>query len=113
MPNCRTCAPTCQRCHKKPGFQLPQECPVCGRYNPAHWDACLKCGTPIDHVQQEGQKAHLSADTKRLCFNCDPLTKPRCGECVRVGRIKICPECESYVLGTRDDCKQCGFMFEE
>jgi len=111
MPNCRTCNPTCQRCHKKPGFLLPVECPVCGRYNPADREKCLKCGTPVEHEPVEQVNGRLPATTKKACFHCDPLTKPLCNDCVDEGRIKICPSCHAYVLGTRSDCKQCGYKF--
>lgn len=108
MPSCRTCNPVCQRCHRKPGFVLPIECPVCGRYNPAHWQSCKRCGTPITQSEQKGATTHLSAKTSKLCFRCDPLCSPLCNDCVKLGRIKICPKCGGYVLGTRKDCRACG-----
>ena len=111
MPNCRTCSPWCHRCHKKADFKFPTECSICGRYNPYEREVCPKCGTPIVHDEAQA-KTHLSAETKKACFHCDPLTKPLCHDCVKLGRIKICPTCGSYVLGTRKDCKKCGYVFE-
>jgi rRNA maturation protein Nop10 len=112
MPSCRSCNPTCQRCHKKPGFRLPQECPVCGRYNPAHWETCKRCGAAVPAPAPHEEKTHLSAQTSKNCFRCDPLNAPLCKQCVKLGRIKVCPACSSYVLGTRKDCKRCGYAFE-
>jgi hypothetical protein len=113
MPSCRSCNPTCQRCHRKPGFRLPIECPVCGRYNPAHWEVCKRCGTAIVQPEPGNARTHLSTDTRKSCFRCDPLKQPLCRTCMELGRIKLCPVCSGYVLGTRKDCKACGYVFKE
>ena len=107
MPNCRTCSPWCNRCHKKAEMKFPIECPVCGRYNPYDWEKCPKCGTPIDH-EAANVKTHLNAEVKKACFFCSPFVRPLCNECVETGRTKICPECGSYQLGSRTHCKKCG-----
>ena len=106
MPRCTSCNPTCQKCHRKPTFVLPQKCPVCGRYNPAHYEKCLKCGEPV--VVPEDQKNYLSADTMKNCFQCDPLKQPMCGDCLKIGRIKRCKSCKAFKLGNRPYCKYCG-----
>ena len=111
MPRCTRCNPTCQRCHRKPGFIPPQECPVCGRYNPADWQFCKRCNAPVPKPDLGTARSHLSTETSVNCFKCDPLTAPLCKGCVKAGRIKICPECDGYVLGTRKDCKHCGYKF--
>lgn len=54
---------------------------------------------------------HLNAEVKKSCFFCTPFERPLCNECVEKGRTKVCPECGSYVLGTRTVCKKCGHAF--
>lgn len=110
MPNCRTCSPWCDRCHKKAPINYPVECPVCGRYNPFEWEVCKKCGTPIDHAKY-ANRTYLNEKSKKACFLCTPLEKPLCKDCLKKGRIKICPSCGKYVLGSRADCKKCGYLF--
>ena len=112
MPNCRTCSPWCNRCHKKAVTKFPVECPVCGRYNPYERDVCPKCGTPIVHDESK-VVTHLNTEVKKACFLCSPFEKPLCKDCLKAGRIKVCPECGSYVLGSRATCKKCGYAFGE
>lgn len=115
MPHCNTCSPWCNRCHRKKDFKFPQECPVCGRFNPYGREVCPKCGTPIVYEEQaiNDDGDHLNAEVKKACFYCSPFVKPLCNECLETGRIKICPDCGTYQLGERTTCKNCGHVFEE
>lgn len=112
MPNCRTCSPWCQRCHKKAEFKYPVECPSCGWYNLYERDFCVKCGAPVPHDEKKAV-THLNAEVKKACFFCTPFEKPLCNECLEKGRTKICPECGGYVLGTRKTCRKCGYEFTD
>lgn len=112
MPNCRTCSPWCNRCHKKAEIKYPVECPECGRYNPYEREFCKKCGAPVPHDDSK-QPKYLNNEVKKSCFFCTPFVRPLCNDCLEAGRVKICPECGSYVLGSRASCKKCGHPFEE
>jgi hypothetical protein len=90
---------------------MPVECPVCGRYNPAHWQKCKRCGAPVPQGAPQNKSDKTVRSAGRQCFLCDPLHKPLCKLCVTEGRVKICPDCGAYVLGTRKDCKACGHSF--
>ena len=65
---------------------------------------------PVVHDEQKAVD-HLNAEVKKACFFCSPFERPLCNECVETGRTKVCPECGSYVLGTRKACKKCGHAF--
>lgn len=110
MPNCRTCSPWCQRCHKKAEFKFPVECPDCGWYNPYEREVCAKCGRELEHDDTKAV-THLNAEVKKACFFCTPFEKPLCGGCLKEGRTKLCPDCGAYVLGSRDTCRKCGHRF--
>lgn len=112
MPNCRTCSPWCNRCHKKAEIKFPVECPNCGWYNPYEREFCKKCGAPVVHDESK-VVTHLNAEVKKSCFFCTPFVRPLCNECLEKGRIKVCPECGRYVLGSRKNCKSCGHEFAD
>lgn len=112
MPNCRTCSPWCQRCHKKAEFKFPVECPDCGWYNPFEREVCAKCGRVLEHDDTKAV-THLNAEVKKACFFCTPFEKPLCGDCLKEGRTKICPECGTYAISSRKVCKRCGHEFED
>lgn len=90
---------------------MPRPCPVCGRYNPAQWDTCKKCGTVLPPVEQKA-KINKNSSTA-LCFKCNPLKQPLCKNCLNLGRIKQCPACGGYNLPQRKDCKTCGMVFDD
>ena len=110
MPNCRTCSPWCQRCHKKAEFKFPVEGPDCGWDNPYEREVCAKCGRELEHDDTKAV-THLNAEVKKACFFCTPFEKPLCGDCLKEGRTKLCPDCGAYVLGSRDTCRKCGHRF--
>lgn len=97
-------------CYRPANTVTIVKCLECGAFNKPTNETCQKCGAPVAH-DEEKAVTHLNAEVKKACFFCSPFERPLCNECVETGRTKICPECGSYVLGTRTACKKCGHAF--
>ena len=73
---------------------------------------CAKCGRVLEHDDTKAV-THLNAEVKKACFFCTPFEKPLCGDCLKEGRTKICPECGAYAISSRKVCKKCGHAFAD